>query len=344
MRSTFTSLLEPIFNSHNNLSILIDIIITQNKKRTTVLRKNPNLFLSTGAVFILTIVILLYPSECLLYACNGLTLWFEKMIPTLFPFMVLSGIMIRMDLTDSFVKLVKPFFTPLFRVNGNCLYAIITGFLCGFPMGAVVTAQLYDRKMITKSEAEYLLSFCNNIGPVYFISFALPTMGVQNKVIPFLFGMYGIPLLYGIFLRHTLFRNHLRAHYEQAEKNPPVTSLLKAMDESVMSSLTGITKLGGYMIIFNLLNVLPALFFRKNETAKAVVGTFLEITGGLTSLGDRAPVVSLIMLSFGGLSCIAQTNSSLQGTDLSLKKYVIHKMILTVLCAGYYIFLTLVSF
>lgn len=303
------------------------------------MRKNPNLFLSAAAAFILTLLILLYPSECLYYACNGLNLWFEKMIPTLFPFMVLSGIIIRMDLTDYFVKLVKPLLTPLFRVNGNCLYVIITGFLCGFPMGAVVTAQLYERKMLTKKEAEFLLSFCNNIGPVYFISFALPAIGIQNSILPFLFGMYGIPLLYGIFLRNTLFRNCLKAHHEPKDRNPPVTSLLKAMDESVMSSLTGITKLGGYMIIFNLLNVIPALFLGKNETAKAIMCAFLEITGGLSYLGNRAPTVSLIMLCFGGLSCMAQTNSSLQGTDLSLKHYMIHKTILTVICACYYIFL-----
>lgn len=261
------------------------------------------------------------------------------MIPSLFPFMVLSGIMIRMNLTDTFVRLVKPVLTPLFRVNGNCLYAVITGFLCGFPMGAVVTAQLYERKMITKPEAEYLLSFCNNIGPVYFISFALPTMGVQGGSLPFLFGMYGIPLLYGIFLRHTLFHNRLDARRAPAEKNPPAAPLLNALDESVMSSLTAITKLGGYMVIFNLLNIFPALLFKGNETAKAAAGAFLEITGGLASLGSRAPIVSLIMLGFGGLSCIAQTNSSLQGTDLSLKKYAGHKIVLTVLCACYYVFL-----
>ena len=58
-------------------------------------------YLYTFLAFVLTAVILLFPADCLSFALKGLNLWFERMIPTLFPFMVLSGIIIRMDLTDS---------------------------------------------------------------------------------------------------------------------------------------------------------------------------------------------------------------------------------------------------
>lgn len=299
------------------------------------MKKNHNLFLSTAAVFTLTVIILIYPAQSLAYACNGLNLWFQKMIPALFPFMVLSGIMIRMNLTDSFVKIAKPLLTPLFRVSGSCLYAIIIGFFCGFPMGAVVTAQLYERNRITRQEAEFLLSFCNNIGPVYFLSFALPAIGIR-KILPCLFGMYGIPLLYGLFLRYTLYRNSLSAVSTAAGSGPSVTSFMQALDESVMSSLTSITKLGGYMIFFNLLNIFPAIIFKGNAFLKNMISAFLEITGGIQNLTNKAPAVSLSLLVFGGLSCIAQTNSSIQNTDLSLKKYVFHKVILTAVCAFYY--------
>lgn len=302
------------------------------------MNKKPYLFLSAAAVFLLTVLILAFPSRSLFYACNGLDLWFKKMIPTLFPFMVLSGIMIRMNLTDSFVKIVKPVLTPLFRVNGNCLYVLITGFLCGFPMGAVVISQLYERKKLTKPEAEFLLAFCNNIGPVYFLSFAMPVIGI-TKPAAFLFGMYGIPLLYGLFLRYTVYRDKIILAPPPDGTVKAVNSFMQALDESVMASLTSITKLGGYMIFFNLLNIVPDLFLKENSFFRAVVSAFFEITGGLLNLKNKAPIISLCMMTFGGLSCIAQTNSSLQTTDLSLKKYTFHKLILTALCAAYYLFL-----
>ena len=56
-------------------------------------------YFSTFLAFSLTIIILTLPSQCLSLALNGLNLWFERMIPTLFPFMVLSGVIIRMNLT-----------------------------------------------------------------------------------------------------------------------------------------------------------------------------------------------------------------------------------------------------
>ena len=298
--------------------------------------------LCIAAVFILTVVILLYPSVCLYYALNGLNLWFQKMIPALFPFMVLSGIMIRMNLTESFTRLLSPVLRPLFRVNGNCIYGIFIGFLCGFPMGAHISADLYERKRISKKEAEFLLAFCNNIGPVYFISFALPTIGITATGYA-LFGMYGIPLLYGLFLRYFVYRNDISDITSKENQFSKPISFLEALDDSIMASLNSITKLGGYMIIFNLLNVLPSLC-AKNSIILSVSGCFLEITGSLLLAGKQIPLAALCLLSFGGLSCIAQTYSMIKNTDLSLKKYILHKIIISGVCAVYYLLLTYRSF
>lgn len=318
---------------HNSLSILINIIITQNKKRTTVLKKNPVMILTAAGMFVLTVIILLYPSACLTFALNGLNLWFQKMIPALFPFMVLSGIMIRMNLTDSFVKILSLFLKPVFRVRNSCIYVIFVGFLCGFPMGAHVTAQLYERNRLTHEEAEFLLAFCNNIGPVYFVSFALPIMGI-DAIFPMLLGMYGLPLLYGISLRYGTYRNLLPVRELPDVQTQVKVSFPEALDDSVMSSLTGITRLGGYMIFFNLLNIIPFLYFPIETTA--FFGCFLEITGGLKMLQNKSPFFGLCMLLFGGLSCLAQTYGMIKNTDLSLRVYLKHKVILTAFSAVYY--------
>ena len=306
-------------------------------------------YLYTILAFLLTIIILSFPADCLSLSLNGLNLWFERMIPTLFPFMVLSGVMIRMNLTSSFVKILKPVIGRIFQLSDSCIYGIIIGFLCGFPMGAHVTAQLYTQKQINKSEASLLLSFCNNIGPVYFLSFVLPTLKL-NGAIPYLFAMYGLPLLYGLFLRYTIYSKKVTKMHIQTSHGTSVP-LLSALDESIFNSLYSIAKLGGYMIFFNLLFIFPVLASRIFPLPDSVsscltgsIGCLLEITGGIGILKNRAPLWVLCVIPFGGLSCIVQTYSMIRDTDLSVSEYVMHKMILTAITVFYYLLLTGISF
>lgn len=304
----------------------------------------------TVSLVLLTVLILLLPNQCLAYARTGLDLWYQKMIPTLFPFMVLSGILIQMDLTDGMTRILKPILHPLFRVSPSCLYGILVGFLCGFPMGAHAAAQLYRQGRITRQEASYLLSFCNNIGPVYFLGFVLPTLGLSHRKLPFLLGMYALPLLYGLFLRYTVFLPQLPLFSDNTSAKTeakPSGSFLQAMDTSIQSALLGIARLGGYMIFCNLLFIVPDLLMKllpgtplADFLLTGCISCLLEISGGIRLLGNRLPLFILCVLPFGGLSCIAQTYSILRETDLSIGEYVMHKAILMAITVFYYLLLS----
>lgn len=315
-------------------------------------------------MILLTILCLLF-AVCILthsrlslhYASLGLELWSGKMIPSLLPFMILSGVMVRLQLTEKLAMVAYPAVRPIYRVRRNVCYCMLLGFLCGFPMGAKVTAELLEREKLTLREAEYLLAFCNNIGPVYFCSFALPLLG-RRLVAPYLFGMYGIPLLYGLLLRFTVYRDIGAEEKKQAPgpkgrirelhiceaasggPRPFPEALLEAVDSSVRSSVQSILTLGGYMILFNLLNLLPHVLLGHSLP---VLAPLLEITGGLSMLGTALPLYSLLCLSFCGFSCIAQTYSCIRDTGISLSGYVIHKVVVTLLTAGFYLLWSLLS-
>ncbi|MBO5487411.1 MAG: hypothetical protein J5988_10880 [Eubacterium sp.] len=298
--------------------------------------------------FIITYCILTHSDLSLYYAFTGLEVWFNKMIPTLLPFMILSGIMVRMQLTDGFTVFIYPIMKPLFQVSKNVCYAMIMGFLCGFPMGAKTIQDLYSHKMISKREGEFLLAFCNNIGPVYFVGFVLPLLK-RHFVLPYLLGMYGIPFVYGLFLRYTKFKDITTSSVSAISTKEAATEtqnntffkLLTELDNSIISAVQSILSLGGYMVLFNLINILPHIILKQSPIFLAPI---LEISGGLRLIEDKFPLYVLLILPFGGLSCIAQTYSMIKGTGLSLKKYVIHKLILTAFSFIYYCFLAGISF
>ena len=115
---------------------------------------------------LMTGCILTHSSLSLAYAALGLSLWYEKMVPVLLPFMILSGTLIRMGLVNSLIRPVYPLFEKIFRLSRPGIYVILMGFLCGFPMGARTIADFRDRQELSVTEGQYLLSFCNNLGPV----------------------------------------------------------------------------------------------------------------------------------------------------------------------------------
>lgn len=304
-------------------------------------------------------------------ALEGLNLWFTKMIPALLPFMILSGVLIQTGLSDSFAALFSPLLRPLFQLSDSCLYCIIIGFLCGFPMGARVCAQSLQKGRITRREATLLLAFCNNIGPIYFTGYVLGLFPVQNTL-TVLAGMYGIPLLYGLTLRCTLYRDIPAPRAEKARPAPLAAAgisdtakpwhaskascapkalaqngltppeLLTQLHAAILSGLDAITVLGGYMIFCNLLNLLPMVFCKAQKRLVSLSGPLLEITSGLSRLSPSDRDWAYIVLPFGGLSCIAQTYSCIKDTDLSLSEYVFHKVVQTMLTAAFYAFFPIV--
>ena len=319
----------------------------------------------------LTFLLLRYPARSLEYAYTGLILWFRKMIPTLLPFMILSGIMVRMTLTEGFARFFHPLFHKIWGTSLNGSYVILMGMLCGFPMGARVIGELCQAGKLSEKEGAYLLSFCNNIGPIYFLSFVMSTLSLSGSM-PFLI-MYGVPLVYGAFLHlfgwpetqqkmrfytlgwpfttayapvstHSFRTASASQHSFRAACMPQKPSLLAAVDDAVVSGLAGIGKLCGYMIFFNLLNIMLLPFSSLPDSFLSLCNCLLEITSGISRAGKSHFYMVLTILPFGGLSCMAQTYSMIKGTNLSILQYFLHKCIQTALTGLIYAFFFVFSY
>lgn len=286
-------------------------------------------FFSFFFFMFLAVCILAEPAACIEYARDALLLWFLKILPTLFPFMVISGIIIRLNLTSYFPS--------------AGIYGILVGFFCGFPMGALTACTMYEEKQITQAEAEYLCAFTNNMGPVYFCSYVLPTLGITNKL-PYLIAMYGIPLLYGLLIRKTVYK---ACSFQKLPSGSHI-NLLNAIDASITQAITSITKLGGYLILLQTLYILPELFIRllgcfpleprlPLPFLNAILDCLLEITGGIAKMSPYPPLYVLTLLPLGGLSFILQAGSILKNAGLSIPVYLLHKLIQTALIFAFYV-------
>ena len=290
------------------------------------------------------VVILLFmlhsPSAFINYAFDGLSNWATNMIPTLFPFMMLSSIMISCGLDKTLTTLIRPLLKPVFGCSTNAIYAILMGFLCGFPMGAKVTCELYHNQKIDEREANLLLGFCNNIGPAYFLGIVSPILyacGFSNRL-PFLLGLYLIPFLYGM----VLFRIH--PHEKKQDNleslNTPMRPI-EALRAACIENTQSIILLGGYVTFINAIRALLLPLPFTNDT-KAILGSMIEINSGiqdlyLSSLTDIQKIFFIMVsLSFSSISCFIQAAGFILREKLSFRFYVQNHCIVTVISALYY--------
>ena len=129
--------------------------------------------LFTLAVIFFFFVMLLFPGPVFAGASQGILLWFRTVLPTLLPFMIAANLMVRTSAVHYISRLAGGVLGRVLKVSGCGAFAVLSGFLCGYPMGAKVTADLLKEGKICRDEAGYLLSFCNNTSPMFIVSYVV---------------------------------------------------------------------------------------------------------------------------------------------------------------------------
>jgi len=113
------------------------------------------------------LLILSFPSQVRNGAGNGLLLWFNVLLPTLLPFMILSDLIRRLHIVDSVCNRIS------LRTGRNLyfLYPLLLGLLCGLPLGAKLTAEAVRSEQLTRKQGQFLLAVCNNSSTMFLMGY-----------------------------------------------------------------------------------------------------------------------------------------------------------------------------
>lgn len=253
-------------------------------------------------------------------AMEGVQLCITTAIPSLFPFIVISTILTALLSGRNY-----PFLHPLGRILSlppDTEHLILLGFLGGYPTGAQNIAQTYKSGLLSKKQAEHLLPFCNNAGPA------------------FIFGI-GIGLLDNIWLCVLLWLVHISSalligFFTPVDRDRSTTSRVHvpiSLTDAVNRSITVITSVCGWIILFRTLLAFLQhwVFWLFPEDITVLLRGFFELTNGccsldtISSIGERFVLFS-VMLAFGGLCVLLQTQSILSEYALSAKIYFLGKI------------------
>jgi len=304
-----------------------------------------------GFVVLLIGFLLFNPAEAVAGSKTGLLLWFQSVVPVLLPFMILCRLLISWNVLWPLLEFLRPLTRLIWGISSMGTYALLLGYLCGYPMGAKIVADLVKDHKITAEEGNYLLCFCNNVSPAFLVGY---TMTEQLKAGPWititLVLLYGLPLLIAIILRKgqkfpELNRKGQTKHNSERTKTQASGFQIsfKTIDACIMDGLETILKLGCYIILFSIMARLAAWIPTNHGIVTGIIIGTLEITNGIAAVSQlQMPFLPryltiLGFLSFGGLSGLAQTNSVLQGSGLSTGIYFRAKLLTTgiIICVAF---------
>ena len=308
--------------------------------------------------------LVLFSKTNLAAAKNGLILWATAVVPSLFPFFVSTELLSYTNVIKYLGKWLTPIMRPLFNVPGEGAFAFLMGLISGYPVGAKIVSNFMEQGIVTKDEAERLLAFTNNSGPLFIIG----TVGIT------LFGSTTIGLLLfvthilacitvGITLRFLSSKSTISVNNSYAitsnSQNVTLSTLGEVLGKSITNSISTILMIGGFVVIFSviisilnqsgildsLVSIISPLLNNiglQSNLLKPILSGIVELTNGVNLVANThiksisSNIIAVIFLcGFGGFSVLLQVLSIISKDGLSIKKYAVGKLLQGIFAAIY---------
>ena len=270
-------------------------------------------------------LMLAFPEHYMKATGRGLALFASNVLPAMFPFLFLNTMLSNTKAIPFINKAFEKPVNKIFGVVKEGAFVLISALICGYPVGAVTTARLYENGDISRDDARSFLPFTSLAGPVFILSTVSSVFGDKNVGLVVLISHYVGTFINGLlwrFVSHTRARKH--NHIEKGRVALNTSSILSAdfeksgghniLGEAVTSSALSMLTVGGYIVLFGLVVDTFALlpFWGDLPAILRVLFTLpIEMTRGVVEASTLAflPLAvgfATLSVTFGGVSVLAQ--------------------------------------
>ena len=301
--------------------------------------------ISIGIMVLLLIIgveILLSSKEIMETVSFSFRVWKDNIFPSLFPFFILSTLLIEFGFVELVSELLKPLMTRVFKIGSHTAFIFVMSMISGFPSNAKYTKELYDKGLVTKEEATKILTFTHFSNPLFILG-TVSILFLNNKEVGFLILLshYITNFIIGVLFRNFLpskeekatcsIKKAFSAMHEKRIHNPKKLGTI--ITEAVMGAIKTLLLVLGTVTMFLVLSTVLNQIFHFNRFEQGIVSGMIEMTQGLNYLSNlHIPLplkssLSAMILSFGGFSVHMQVISILSNTGISYKPYFIARVL-----------------
>lgn len=273
---------------------------------------------------------------------EGLILSARAIVPSLFPFMVLSELLVASGVGE---WIALPFERPFRKLlglsrAGSC--AVVLGLLCGFPIGARCAILSYQKGAIDRTECERILACSSIPSSAFLISTVGMTLWEKAKFGVLLYFCAAFSALLSGILLYGMQKHRKSNEWNNTKSSPTKVHFEAGMFSTAIKNATLNTLLiCAYVVFFcTLTGTLEIVLgrFSASQTTHAILSAVLELSGGVSaiaSLNNRQLAVLLTGAAVGwsGISVHCQMRSLCDGQNLSTRTYLKAKLMQAILCA-----------
>lgn len=294
-----------------------------------MIKRKENLISLSVLVFVICVGVLLLIKRTQVAdeVSSGLTVCGEVLIPSLFPFMMLSSFAVKSGVFGSMNRVVSPLTQKIFRLSGECFSALFFGFIGGYPVGASIVSELYEQERITDKDVRHMLSFCVNAGPAFIVTAAGEMMlGSKTAGVVMLISVCSASVVTGVV--YTFFKK--KTEHERANKTEN-KNLSQALVDSAFSSSKSMISVCTWVLIFSAFSGIIQSFI-KNETVLLIYSAFSEVTTGITSAAKLGGIpLAAAVISFGGVCVMCQLLPTIKKCGVKAYEYLAFRIVNAVL-------------
>ena len=275
----------------------------------------------------------LFPDMIMQAGSSALTIFKEKLFPSIFPFFVLSFLLLNLGFAEKLSKLVEPLMMKIFHIQGKGAFVLLASIISGFPSGAKTIAALYQEKKLTKEEANYLLFFTHFANPLFVLGTCGILLGNQNYAYKIFICQLLSNFILGILLRPKLEKK--KYSLETSNQDTSNYSFLKALITAIKAAMDVLLFMLGSVTFFLFASQILLTFIDLPPFLEVIISGILDLTTGvsLTATIDVSSffqaMIMLSFITFGSFSVHLQVINALQDKNLSYHNFLIGRIIQT---------------
>lgn len=272
----------------------------------------------------------------------GLLLWFNNIIPTLLPFIIIINLLDRLGGFILFRQIFGRFFQKILHLNPYYASSVIPGIICGYPSGAVCAINMYDSGIIKQHECEFLCIISSFISPMFLSGYVLTAQkGNIYNIIAIIISVYA-PRLILLPVYKKIYHIKFTNSYTQINcsdfsikikgSTKDTVKFISSIDDAITSSFLIILKAGGYIIMCSVLTEYILKLSFKTPAIKALILCIVEITKGInyTYSVINIPIICnliiVISICFSGICISMQVLGISRKAGINSFNYLLSKL------------------